>query len=131
MNWFSLIPAALGALGGLFGLGGSQPTTSTTSSTTQIDPALKAAGQEALTKAHSIWQQPYQQYTGERVAGPTASRAALDPLMSTIGQQVNAGLSDANGYQTRISSLLGRGPGHITAPTLVPGGATASYTVGN
>jgi hypothetical protein len=46
MDWFSLIPAALGALGGLFG-GNS---TSTTTTTPKLDPALKAAGTDALTR---------------------------------------------------------------------------------
>jgi hypothetical protein len=123
MDWFSLIPAALGALGGLFG-GNS---TSTTTTTPKLDPALKAAGTDALTRATAILHKPYTPYTGQRVAGPTASRTALDPILAQIGQKVQGGMNDANGYQARISQLMNRGPGAISAPTMVPGGPMATY----
>lgn len=125
MNWLSLIPAALGALGGIFG---SNNTSNSTSSTT-MSPALTAAANGALTKANTIWQQPYTQYPGERVAAPTAARAAVNPLMGQLTQLIQGNMANGNGAQPRISEMLGRGPGRVSAPTLVPqGGPVATYT---
>lgn len=123
MNWFSLIPMALSALGGLF-----PSNNSTTQTTTNAQsPALTAAANTALDKATANLNKPYTAYTGERVAGPSASRPAIDSMMSMIGKQVQA--QDPNGYQARLRSLMSMGPSHVTAPNLVAsGGPSAGYT---
>lgn len=107
MNWFSLIPAALGLMGGIFS--GGQKTSTTTPT---MSPALKKAADAALAKANAIWKQPYQSYAGERVAGPTASRSQINTVMRGIGP----------------TSAYGAGPARVTAPTLVPNGARATLT---
>lgn len=125
MNWFSLIPTALSALGGIFG---GNNTTKTTSNT-DLSPAMKAATGAMMGKANEIWKTPYSAYSGERVAGPdAATRPQLDAMMGSLGNQVNAGMNDANGYQARIRDLMARGPNRVTAPTMVPGGPQATMT---
>lgn len=121
MEWlFGLIPAALSALGGLFGGG---QNTSTTTSTPVMDPQVKAATSSLISKAMANFGKPYQQYTGQRTAGPTASRQALDPLMSSISSKVMGGLNDSSGYQGRVRNLLNQGPSRVTVPSMVSGGA--------
>lgn len=126
MEWlFGLIPAALSALGGLFGGG---QNTSTTTSTPVMDPQVKAATSSLISKAMANFGKPYQQYTGQRVAGPTAARTQLDPLMSSISGNVMGGLNDASGYRGRVRNLLNQGPSRVSVPSMVPGGATVGMT---
>ncbi len=130
MDWLSLIPAALGALGGLFGWGKSPDPTTTTTTTPVVDPTLTAAQQAGLAKAQSIFGKPYTPYTGQRVAAPTASRTAVDPMMAALKSKVTAGLNDSNGYQNRISQLLNAGPGRVQVPSMLQGNAS-TYTPGS
>lgn len=123
MDLLSLIPAALSFLGGMFG--GNKTTT--TASTPANSPALEAAAGKLFTEAEKTFTKPYQQYTGDRTANATASRAALDPLMTKITGQVQGGMSDANGYQARIRSLMNSGPARVTVPSMVQGGAQVGY----
>lgn len=123
MDWLSLLPFGLSALGGLFGGNSNTSTTSTT-----LSPQLKGYATDALTKAHDIWKKPYQAYTGERVAGPTASRTALNPVLTQIGQQVMGRMGDNNGYQRRISQLMNQGAGRVSVPDMVGGGPMATYS---
>lgn len=125
MGWLDLIPMALSALGGLFG-GGNQTTTTTTPT---VDPALTAAQKAGLAKAQEIFGKPFTPYTGQRVASPTASRTAIDPMMAALGGKVTAGLNDSNGYQKRISELLNSGAGKVSAPSMLQGNA-ATFTPG-
>lgn len=120
MDWFSLIPMALSGLGGI--LGGGKTTTS---STPTLSPQVQKLADSALDKAKHIWKQPYKAYGGDRTANPTASRAALNPVMDQLGKSAMAGMSGANGYQGRISDLMNRGPARISAPNLVPVGGPA------
>lgn len=119
LDWLSLIPAGISLLGGLFG-GNSNKTTTTTQS--QNSPQLEAAAKKIMTEAGKIYSKPYQAYTGQRVAGPTASRTQLNPLMTSIGSKVQGQLSDASGLQARARQLLNAGPQRISVPTMVPGG---------
>lgn len=128
MNWFSLIPTALSALGGIFSKPSDGATTTTTTSTPALSPAMQAAAGAALGKANDIWQKPYQAYTGERVAGPSAQRPKLDSMMSSLGTQINNGMADSNGFQARIAALMGRGPQRVTAPNMVNGGPQGGLT---
>lgn len=123
MNWLSLIPAALGLMGGIFS--GGQKTETTTP---QMSPQLKALADQALGKAKAIWAQPYQKYTGERVAGPTASRTALNPLMNQMGFLAKQGLGDNAAGEQRLSTMMARGPARVTAPPMVNGGVQAPLT---
>jgi hypothetical protein len=117
MDWISLIPAALSALGGFFG-GGNKTTNSTS---TSLTPQMADLAKTVLTQAKSNFTKPYAAYTGERVAGPTAARTALTPVLQQVGQQTMAGMNDANGYRARISQMMNQGPGRVTAPSLLGG----------
>lgn len=122
MDWLSLIPVALGALGGIFG----GENTSTTQ--TKLDPKLLKLADSALGKAKTIWNQPYKAYGGDRVADPTASRRELTPVMSMIGNKVQGGMNDANGYQARIADLMNAGKSRVNVPSMVAGGPRATYS---
>lgn len=122
MDWLSLIPAGISLLSGLFG-GGNKQTTQTGNSA-QLDAAAK----KIMTEAGKVFAKPYKPYTGQRVAPMTASRTALDPLMSQIGGKVQGQLTDANGLQGRARELLNMGPQRISIPTMVPGGPQANMT---
>jgi hypothetical protein len=117
LDWLSLIPAGVSLISGLFG--GNEKKSTTTS---QNSPALEAAAKKIMTEAGKIYSKPYQAYTGQRVAPPTASRTALTPLMGQIGDKVQGQLNDASGLQARAKSLLNMGPQRISVPTMVPGG---------
>lgn len=126
IDLWSLVPALLSGAAGLFG-----NNTNTTTQTPVVNPQLQQAITQLLGRAGTNFNKPYTPYTGDRTANPTASRAALDPVMAGVGQQAMGGLADANGYRARIRELLnGRSPQRVTAPTLVPGGPSAPRTGG-
>jgi len=117
MDWLSLIPAGISLLSGLFGGNKTKDNNSKA-----IDQATKTI----LTQAGSIYSKPYQQYTGQRVAPSTASRTAVNPMMTQIGNQVTGQMNDASGLQARAKALLNMGPNRVSVPTMVSGGPQVS-----
>lgn len=114
MDWMAFLASLLGQ--------------STSTSTPNLPPELKNAMTTLLQKGTTAFNQPFKQYQGQRVAGPTGARSALTPVMESIGSRVMG--NDANGYQDRIRSLLDRGPMRVGVPSMVPGGASASLSSG-
>jgi len=119
MDWLSLIPAGISLLSGLFGGNKTKDGNSKA-----IDQATKTI----LTQAGSIYSKPYQQYTGQRVAAPTASRTAVNPMMTDMTSRITGQMNDSNGLQARAKALLNMGPQRVSVPTMVPGGPQVSMS---
>lgn len=112
MSWTSLIPLGASILGGIFG-GQNKQTTEQ-----QNSPELEAAAQAILERAMGTFSKPYPEYTGQRVAQPTGSRAALDAFLPSIGRSVGQSNSAASRYGAKIDKMMGTTPTRISVPTL-------------
>lgn len=103
--------------------GGTNDTTTRTS----LSPQMQSLVDTLMSKAGGVLNKPYQKYPGERVAAPTASRGQVTPWMAGVGQQIQNGVNDKNGYMSTIASMINRPAGRVTAPAMVNGGAQANY----
>ena len=83
---------------------GSTTTNSNTGTVTQSVPAwVDAAGQKAYSAAQNFYDQPYQPYTGNRVAPLTAGQnSAISTAAGTTPQRV----VDEGGFLGKISDYL-------------------------
>jgi hypothetical protein len=103
-------------------MGGS----SHTESSNKVDPALMAMYQQNYNKANEIADQPFQPYTGERVAGFSASQnAGFNALLAAAGDPTAT--NAIRGAQDTVGSLLNYRAPNIAAPATV---APASVRAG-
>lgn len=126
MDWGSLIGAGVGGLGSL--LSGGQKT-DTSTSTQQLSPELQAAVQQIFAKIPGIFNKSYPQYTGERVAQPTDSRTAMNPLISQMSNNIQQSMTQGNPYQGRINQVLDQAPTQISVPDLLGRNSAAGAQV--
>ena len=114
MDWTSLIGAGSSLLGGLFG-----DDKKSTEQTTTLSPELQSFIDDIFKKIPSVFNRPYPEYQGERVAQPTANRAAMDPLMASVSSQLAARNVQGNPYQQRINQMMNMSPVQIAVPDLL------------
>lgn len=117
IDWVSLIPAGVSLLSGLFG---------GNSTKNKNDSSVDKSVSKILTEAGKVYSEPYQSYTGTRVAPSTESRTQLTPLMNQLGTTVTNQLNDTGGLQARAKQLLNIGPQRVSVPTMVSNGPSVS-----
>jgi hypothetical protein len=116
MTLASLIPAGVSILGGLLG-GGSNK--SKTESTPTLTPEMDQAVKDIFARIPQIFNKPFPEYPGERVAGPTDSRSMMDPIMSMMQQRMTGRMNQPNPYGARVDQLLNMPPPQVQVGDLL------------
>jgi hypothetical protein len=122
MDWLQFIPALISGAGAIFGSNEDRTSTSTT-----MTPELQAFVKEAIQRGSSIYNKPYPEYQGQRVAGPTAARTTLDQMLPQMQRGVQGAMAQNSGL---IDQVINRAPVRVQIPNLVSGGPSATISGG-
>ena len=125
--WEALIPLGLNLLQNI-GTGGKSERNEQFDET-KLSPELEAMAKQIMEKAAGVFSRPFPNYTGQRVAQPTAARQQLSRFMPQIQGSVTNAMNTGQKYTGRIDKMMGMAPSRISVPTLT-GNSVQSTTQG-